>query len=281
MILLNKGDIRFASNPDVFQRDARANDWVPNSHGQWHPAGPSDSYQVLYLDAVKDKDIWRPLLEEVRARLSKRASINAVSAVLKPNSPLYEQIRGLVPWDLTFVQIYQTPKQRRLPPAGPDSCTHCCSILLYNDSSIEIESEPIACIVGAPGQRFARPVDVGIFVYGNAPSTGIDKANLEPETERENATTRSAARADLDEQIAENQPGGRDITFPGLPDTVLPAWVKATLRRLHVNLGHPHNASLIRQIAEANGSSLAIMGARGLKSNDQENFETPRHSTTN
>ena len=60
-------------------------------------------------------------------------------------------------------------------------------------------------------------------------------------------------------------PGARDITFPGCPDSVCPSWMKAVLRRMHINLGHPTNASLVRQLAQANATAPALYGARMLR----------------
>ena len=262
--LKDHGDIRFATNP---QREDFRFQWTVNLSG-WCPAGPAPNYQVYYLDAVKDIEMWRPVLQEVKAKLSRRASLSSISAVLKANNPLYEKVRLLVPWELHHVQIYHLPKQRRVPPGGMDASSHRGAALLLNDGVITVETEAIATVAGAPAQRFQRPVEYGIFFYGNAPATGLDAANLEPEASKpkeDNASAPLPNDLNAEDEIRPHQPGGRDITFPGLPDSVLPAWVKAVLRRLHTNLGHPTNASLVRQIAQANGSSLAIMGARGLR----------------
>ena len=56
----------------------------------------------------------------------------------------------------------------------------------------------------------------------------------------------------------------RDITFE-VDEGTVPKWVQGVLRRLHVNLGHPSNATLIRQLAQVSASQQALIGAKALR----------------
>ena len=55
-----------------------------------------------------------------------------------------------------------------------------------------------------------------------------------------------------------------DITFE-VDEGTVPRWVQGVLRRLHVNLGHPTNAMLVRQLAQVGASQQALIGAKGLR----------------
>ena len=61
-----------------------------------------------------------------------------------------------------------------------------------------------------------------------------------------------------------DQPGHGDIKFDVKEDSV-PKWVQNVLRRIHTNLGHPSNESLVRHLAQAGASGQALLGAKHLK----------------
>ena len=58
------------------------------------------------------------------------------------------------------------------------------------------------------------------------------------------------------------QAGYRDISFPG---SDAPTWVHQVLRRMHTNLGHPPREVLVRQLATAGASEVAVRAARKLR----------------
>ena len=187
----------------------------------------------------------------------------AVSAQVKPSAYL-GQIRALTPWHLEHVQIYRQPKTRRVPSQRimtSPNITHRGAALLYTDGTIEIESQDIAHLErGATQTRFDRAVRVAIFIYGT-PMT------LTGQTQRR----RAREQAELDrqpqpEEILEDwQPGAKDIQFPGITSEAVPLWMQGVLKRLHTNLGHPSNATLVRQLSQAQASTQALIGARALK----------------
>ena len=53
-------------------------------------------------------------------------------------------LRKLCPWEMAKVQIYKLPKGRRFPLNIEAPVTHRAAILLYNDNTVEIESEPLS-----------------------------------------------------------------------------------------------------------------------------------------
>jgi hypothetical protein len=259
-LLKNLGDPRFAINPaSLDERHA----WVVQHAEHWVPPGEQrSSANILFLDADKTPQTWMPILQEADKRLSGRAT---ASAIVKPTAPLHVQIQRLVPWKLTHVQMYRLPKRRRLPMGiSLDSFTHRAAALLFTDGTVMIETEPVDTIAGAPSQMFDRPVLVAIFIYGTAPETAIGPADNEPETASP-AKDQPPASHDSDDETKPWEPGAKDITFPGITNNMVPSWVKAVLRRIHVNTGHSSSAAMCRQLATAGASGQALMGARGLR----------------
>eukprot|EP00435_Cladocopium_sp_Y103_P012135 s282_g3.t1 len=228
---------------------------------------PSTPAPSSYVDLQKDPDGWRPLLKEAVERLEGKV---AVSAEIKPSAYL-EQIKALVPWHLSYVQIYRTPKVRRLPAKKmletPD-ITHRAAVLLYQDDTIAVESQDLSEVTN-PAAKFDRTVRVAIFIYGK-PMEVVTSA------QRRAAATPKPIEVEPEEAMADWEPGAKDITFPGVSEDQLPTWMRSVLKRIHTNLGHPHNSTLVRQLAQANASPVALMGARALKCAVCDRLRPPR-----
>ena len=76
------------------------------------------------------------------------------------------KIRRLCPWQVAKVQLYRVPKERRFALNSEAPVKHRAAVLLYDDDTVEVESEPL---VGARQERskFSRAVDLAIFIYGS------------------------------------------------------------------------------------------------------------------
>jgi len=106
---------------------------------------------------------------------------------LTEGNDLYHNISDLIPWEIARIQLARAPAARRLPTNFP--FTHRAGVFLHNDSSITVESEDIQNIT-FPRQKFAKPVKLGIIVYGQAP--GDEQPQQSPQTEIPQAEVRGA-----------------------------------------------------------------------------------------
>ena len=175
---------------------------------------------VCYAKPLADEARWRAALDTVRQTFG---TTTTRSINLRKDQPLYQEVATLVPWEIVRIQIAATPTLRRMPRDIP--FTHRCSILLYVDNTVEIDDEDVSNIE-FPKQRFARPVQAAIFVFGMA--------------ENEMEEKQDEAKPDV------HIPGLRtDVRFPGLPPNI-PREVQASIARLHVNSGHASKKELIR-----------------------------------
>ncbi|CAE7242540.1 RE1 [Symbiodinium natans] len=231
-------------------------DSLENFEAQWEPPGEHVA-GVYFLDINRHVESWRPLLKEAEGRLQ---NITTSTITLKP-SPFVEKVRALVPWDLQRVQLSKAPKQRRLPDEVlMNGAKHRGAALWCNDEEIRLEAEEIKSIVHAPAGRYEKPIRVGIYFYGVAPSSSLNpKDDAAPEPPR---LATMPEEVETTDRMLPHQPGYRDISFPGIE---LPQWVQQVLRRLHCNLGHPPKEVLVRQLTLANASDVAVKGARHLR----------------
>ena len=150
---------------------------------------------------------------------------------------------------------------------GEAPITHRAAALLNNDGMIQVESESVASLTATgTGARFDKPCNYAIFIYGEAPATEFGEMNEKAQaasskTPRGVAVPSTPGLPSLEE--VESVPD-RDITFE-VDEGTVPRWVQGVLRRLHVNLGHPTNAMLVRQLAQVGASQQALIGAKGLR----------------
>lgn len=235
-----------------------------------------EEYQVLYTDVIQDPEKWRPLLSETRQRLEGKV---ATAAEVKRETAFFEQVSALAPgWKLAFVQIYRSPKQRRLPARrileGDDPITHRAAALIDGHGVITVESEAVSQMTNVAG-KFDRPIAYAIFMYGEAPASEFGENNERaqpPLTQRQRQAARTPGGVPVPgtpalpapEDLEVETVPSKEIAFD-VDEAMVPKWVQGVLRRLHVNLGHPTNATLVRQLAQTNASQQALIGAKGLR----------------
>lgn len=187
---------------------------------------------------VEDHDRWRRILNDVRNMFS-GGTVKSLN--IQPGQEICERVKELVPWELTRVQVGSLPITRRMPQDVP--YTHRGSALLHNDECITLESEDLA-LLRFPRMRFQKAVAAAVFFYGVAEDDEKHPAAAAADHHQDNAE---------DQNINVPVPGLRtDITFPDAPKT-LPAAVKASVARLHLNMGHASKQELTRLLA-AHGS---------------------------
>ena len=221
-------------------------------YDQQHPT----PHQVLWLDVVKDKEQWLPLLIELRDILRDRAQ-----QVWDPPTthPLRARILNLVPWKLTRLQIVKTPKQRRFPLDVTWSQRGCA--LLHVDDSVSVETEDIHD-TAFPRLKFQKPVALGVFFYGRAPES---PEQFQPEQQPQFSSTESKApyqpSRPLERHLVRSREG---ITF-AVDSSLVPPEMCHAVSRMHVTLGHPSNADLVRLLSHQGASLPAITAARALR----------------
>ena len=241
--------------------------------------GPGPMLEDDHVSLQKDPDSWRPLLKEAAERLEGKV---AVAAEIKPSAFL-EQVKALVPWHISFAQIYRTPKTRRLPTQRmlnvPD-ITHRGAALLYHDNTIEVESQALEDLTN-PNSRFERSVRVAIFIYGKpmAVETSAQRRTLSKLT-----SPPTPVAVEPEQTMKPWEPGAADISFPGLSEDQVPRWMQNVLKRNHSNLGHPSSATLIRMLSQAQASPAALISVHVLcvalsvnAANHLENLDLQRH----
>ena len=113
----------------------------------WSSTSPQN-FTIFYVDIVRDEEAWRPIMQEVKVRLQDRV---ATSAIVKPATGFFEQIRALVPWTIHQAQIVRNPKARRTPYnlLANQPVTHRAAIMETNDGRLIFETEDL--------QTVARP----------------------------------------------------------------------------------------------------------------------------
>ncbi|CAK9060480.1 WD repeat-containing protein 65, partial [Durusdinium trenchii] len=194
--------------------------------------GPGPMLEDDHVSLQKDPDSWRPLLKEAAERLEGKV---AVAAEIKPSAFL-EQVKALVPWHISFAQIYRTPKTRRLPTQrmlNVPEITHRGAALLYHDNTIEVESQALEDLTN-PNSRFERSVRVAIFIYGKpmAVETSAQRRTLSKLT-----SPPTPVAVEPEQTMKPWEPGAADISFPGLSEDQVPRWMQNALERIHSNLG--------------------------------------------
>ena len=197
-------------------------------------------HEVLFVRPRDDVALWSNILDEVERRFS--GTFKKPFDLQDPDD-LYIQICQLVPWELVKVQAAWTPLTRRWP--GDLPFTHRGSVIRTMTGKVVVESEDLVS-VAYPKQRFADAVRCGIFFYGNAPDDPVEK---------EDGRAPEAPSAD-----SSRVPGfNTDIRFVGGPP--MSREMRASIARLHCNLGHPPKAEIVRILAAAGKLDSKILAA--------------------
>ncbi|CAE7728295.1 unnamed protein product, partial [Symbiodinium microadriaticum] len=207
------------------------------------------NHQVLFARPSPDAEAWRTVLDDIEARFS---NTHKKPFYLTAGDPVYQAVAQLVPWDLTKVQATWTPQARRLPQEFP--YTHRGAALRMTTGEFALEAEDLAS-VSFPKQRFVRAVRVAVFFYGTPrkPPETSEPAPSEPPPppgDREEGAVERPDRHHLPGRFVSRQPvPGLDteVWFEGTVDKKL----QASLARLHLNMGHPPKAELVRMLAAA------------------------------
>ncbi|CAE7356139.1 RE2 [Symbiodinium sp. CCMP2592] len=203
-------------------------------------------HETYYLDYVQDDREWRGVMDQVEQVFRTSAS---PQITLTPGHEIWKRISEMIPWRIERVQLAKAPKARRFPRDIP--FTHRATVLLYNDDEVACESDDVANIA-FPHQRFPKPVRYAICVYGDAPEDPTDVP----------APPQPTGTPPVDPDVPPEEVHGADITFPNCK---APREIKRAVARLHVNLGHPSSADLVRMLAQ-NGAVTpeAVSAAKAL-----------------
>ena len=191
-------------------------------------------HEVWYAPPVDAPEDWMSLLESLEKRLGRSRYF-----YLSEGSKEMQQLKQLVPWELTRAQVYAQPATRRMPTDIP--FTHRGAAMILNNGQLLVESEDMN-EVRQPRLRFDTPVRIAVFFYGMAE----DDKSQKPE------------QSDTPDT---HVPGLRtDVSFPGLPDSI-PKEVRSAVARLHCNAGHPPRQELVRLLAAHGTINAAVLTA--------------------
>ena len=233
--VLNK---RLSETERMYTVPVQGKDTKPS---QVYPQKLVDALLHLYHDYIRAQDVTRfPLhqaLATFQSPVSDLAAWDPIVTMLERSfgtsstRPFYvdvdsdvgKNIGDLLGMNLARVQCVQTPTQRRLPLDFP--FTVRSAFLLCADGSRSVEMEDLSEIQ-QPKQRFAKAVRYAVFAYGER------RLEVQP----------SSSEGKPDSPMPDLP---TDVTFPGLSADV-PAEVRRTIARVHINLGHPTAEELVR-----------------------------------
>ena len=187
---------------------------------QWH------NQFKIYMNGMTS---WIRALQQFE-RSSKRPYL------IDPSTEIGKKTCDLMRMDAVRIQVVWTPTTRRLPPSALLEMTHRGALLQFVDGTRTLELEHLSELQ-FPKQRFAKPVQVGIFMYG------VMREVQHPSQQQEDSQPPSVPLRDLP----------TDVTFPGLPEGI-PVDTRRMVARLHLNLGHPSSQELTRMIAHYGGA---------------------------
>ena len=214
-------------------------------------------FEVMYARPLNDPEAWKQVLQEIEQRFS---NTHKKPFNLNSGDPLREVLSQLVPWKIERVQAAWTPQSRRWPQDIP--FTHCGAALMLTTGEVVIESEDLSQVT-YPKQRFAKPIRVAIFFYG--------VPNKTPEVEE--ATTEEAPGQSSTRPLHGFE---TEIWFEDAPREV-DKKLQYSLARLHVNMGHPGRAELIRMLAASgNLSRKVLLGLDSLRCGSCQRLQKPR-----
>lgn len=192
----------------------------------------SNGLVILHRPGQRHNGVETSIMGQVQD-LFRTSSVKQIT--LTEGNDLFQTLTGLIPWEISKIQVARAPAARRLPVNFP--YTHRAAVIWH------LESEDIQN-VAFPRQRFAKPVKYAILAYGNAPTDEED--SRQPETEVPQSETR-----------------GAEISFP---DCRVPRDIKRAVARLHVNLGHPTSTDLVRMLVlHGSITTEALSAAKKLK----------------
>ena len=157
--------------------------------------------------------------------------------LIDPSTTVGKQICDLMRMDAVRIQVVWTPTTRRLPPSTLLEMTHRGALLHFADGTRTLELEHLSELQ-FPKQRFVKPVQLGIFIYGV-----MREVQGPPQLRDQESQPSTVPLRDLP----------TDVTFPGLPEGI-PVDTRRMVARLHLNLGHPSSSEMTRMIAHYGGA---------------------------
>ena len=215
------------------------------------------TFEVLAMaQPVSDLSLWNDIVDFVN-RTFERSSKRPFN--IDPSSDMGKKICDLMRMDAVRIQCAHTPTTRRIPTAVimEAKTTHRAALLQYVDGTRDLEVENVEEL-HLPRQRFDRPVQMAIFMYGSP----RQQPDVQP---RGDNLDNQLPLADLP----------TDVSFPNLNG--VNTETKRTVARLHLNLGHPSPQELMRMIAYYGGAPTAIMTAvQHLKCATCERLKPPQ-----
>ena len=224
--------------------------------------GPRDSNvaEVLYIDMNRDTEQWLEVVQAADEFMVGRAH---PSGEVPPTHRLYQMVQERVPRHLQRVQIYRTPKARRRPTDITYTHRACLLVPAQDGVPFELESDEMEN-VGFPRMPFARPVRLGVFVYGDAPP--------DPPRAAEPAPADADPDSDVDDagfQIPKCRKRGiahsDELWFQDVSEQQCPRDVRSMVARLHMNLSHPSKPDLMKHLLMCGAKSATLAAANALK----------------
>ena len=196
---------------------------------------------VLYARPINDTLAWKEALEELESRF---VNTHKKPFNLNATDPLRVTLEQLVPWRIERVQAAWTPQSRRFPQ--DIAFTHRGAALKLSTGELVLESEDMAQIT-YPKQRFARPVRVGLFFFGFPKETPETAAAAEQPGEQQATSSTRPLHGFETELWFEDPPREVDKKL------------QYSIARLHVNMGHPPKAELIRLMAASGNLTRKVL----------------------
>ena len=234
----------------------------------WNPPVSVMVTDCFFLDVERDEAKWKRLLLAAQAQLDSRRT---PTITVENDNPLKPDFDALIPWKLERLQFYKLPKSRRFPSDFPFA--HRGMALLLNDDTILIETESVESIA-FPRGRLAKPAQVGIFWYGEAP---------EHQAPPGSASQQPAAEPPQDQDgftVPPVRPLGvkhnDEIYFEGVTEVQAPRALRSAVARMHWNMGHPTRAELVRSLIAQGAKSTVLMLANALRCASCDRSRTPR-----
>ena len=213
---------------------------------------------------TEDLSQWDPVVDYVEKSFERTAKR---PYNIDPKSDMGQTIQGLFRIDAIRIQVVSSPTTRRIPNNVDEYFTRA-SFLCFNDDTRAVEVEDLDQ-VRFPRQRFDKPVRLAVFAYGHR--RPLDLERVDPSSQPSTSTP----------TVVPNLP--TDIDFPGLTSGIRQE-IKASVARLHLNMGHPSREELCRLLAyEGHVPDEVYECARKLRCATCQRLkppQAPRPSTT-
>ena len=194
--------------------------------------------QVFANYSMPDADAanWEEVMNQATAIMTMQSAMK--NYVLQPEMEIYQDIKQLVPWEITRAQIALQPLVFRHPTQVP--YTHRGATIKYVGSeTLEVLSEDLSNL-HFPRGRFRRAVEIAIFFFG-FPNMVDDEVGITGEEARLQAEVEHRP-GDTTTEIFHSE-----IRFPNTAG--IDRTIKSSFARMHKNMGHLPGPELIKLLA--------------------------------